>query len=747
MLHVYYINRLINSLHDAINGMRCRFAFILTLFLLFSLANIPSMDNTDYTEIPTVLTLSQGPIPIERNWTLNIVVVNYNASYIDETTLLNGLPTERVYATTYATITYNIEYAIHYASAAYANDLLQVMMDNSINGTELGTSLNESALSYQIAFPDEPQTIFYPRDGREIDGYAIEDWIEENPAVVPPQLGYTLYLVNYSSLDTSSHTLEHWYDYHPVDADTGQKQDWFRLEWDNALNPSVSMDYPFFGGRFNTFFVDPSAHQWYLKWCRLWWSAFIGTEYEFWTKDLEDKMAEINLETPAGVDALSTYLRESIWDPITQLLFPYQHQPAKYVNSGLLRALVFCMDVANGTTLESLEWVTDAEMQKVHLEELYPFISWDVQVDFLDIDQYPQWNTTFWANAVLLPDGMTVANGSTMFSAIYNTMRPQYIDVDDENINVFGVVFVKKQMVMEYFGSAYTGLGGGGQTVIWKSWERYYRPDGVTPKDGISTIQLHETMHAIGFLHSWQHEHYASDFSYSPMGYFAFHNGTATFDRNWVQGTYLDQMEAQLWDEFVTEQSALGEDEQPKTYLAEERALTCFTLARNYYNQMDWLDVYNALSQARDWTKRMKFSIIDTIPPEIEDWGVNPACCGGFEAWAVVSDNLAGLENVTVQLQIDQELPVQLYPCVFNGSHWIVNVQSTGAVHSITANILAWDWAMNSAFSSNFTWFIYTDTTPPPYPTPELYVYLSIIAGASLVLVVSIVYIKTRRVR
>ncbi|MFW9957913.1 MAG: hypothetical protein ACFFCT_07580 [Candidatus Odinarchaeota archaeon] len=695
-----------------------------------------------------MMTPSQGPIPIDRNWAMDIIIVNYEENNINETALLDGLPVERVYITDDVVISYSIEYTIHYANTTYANDLLQVMLENSINGTDTGTMLNESSLSYQIANPDEPQTIFYPRAGREIDGYAIEEWLDDNPAFVPPQLGYTLYLVNYSSLDTNNHTLEHWYDYHPIDADTGQKQNWFRLEWDNFLNPNVSMDYPFFGGRFNTFVVDPSAHQWYLRWCRLWWNDFIDSDFEFWSKDLEDKVSEIDLTTPAGVDALSIYLRECIWDPITQLLFPYQHQPAKYVNSGLLRALVFCMDVANGTSVESLEWVTDAAMQKAHLEELYPFISWDVQVDFLDIDQYQQWNTTFWANAVLLPDGTIVANGSSMFSAIYNIMRPQYIDVDDENINVFGVVFIKKQMVMEYFGSAYTGLGGGGQTVIWKSYERYYRPDGVTPKDGISTIQLHETMHAIGFLHSWQHEHYASDFSYSPIGYFAFHNGTATFDRNWVQGTYIDQMEAQLWHEFLIEQSDIGEDAQPKTYLAEERALASFELAKQYYNQMNWLDAYNALSHARDWTQRMKFSMLDTTPAQVDSWGVTETCCGGFDAWAEVSDNLAGIENVTVYFVIDEETVVQEASCFFNGSSWVAQIQHTSAMVSITVWIEVWDWGMNWVRSSNITILLPIDTTPPPpYQDLEPYLYIIILGGACLAVGVAFVIVRTREKR
>jgi len=739
------MNRLINSPQVVTKSMRCLSALVFAVFLLTSLTNIPSVETTTFNEFPNIMVTSQGLIPIDRDWTVNIIVVNYDESNINETTLLEALPIERVYTTETAVITHNIEYSIQYANTTYADDLLQVMLDNSVNGTETGTMLNESSLSYQIAHPDEPQSIFYPRAGREIDGYAMEEWLEENSAVVPPRLGYTLYLVNYSSLDTINHTLEHWYDYHPIDADTGQKQDWFRLEWDNSLNPDVSMDYSSFGGRYNTFIVDPSAHQWYLRWCQLWWSDDIGTEYEFWSKDLEDKVSGIDLETPAGVDALSIYLRECIWDPITQLFFPYQHQPAKYVSSGLLRVLVFCMDVAEGTSVESLTWITDAEMQKAHLDELYPFISWDVQVDFLDIDQYPQWNTMFWAHAVLQPDGTTVADGDTMFNAIYNTMRPQYIDVDDENINVFGVVFVKKQMEMHYDGRTYTGLGGGGQTVIWKSWERYYRPDGVTPKDGISTIQLHETMHAIGFGHTWQDEHYASDFSFSPMGYFAYHNGTSTFDKNWVQGTYLDQMEARLWNVFVTEQAAVGEDERPETYLAEERALAYFAGARDYYNQMNWLEAYIALSQAQNWTRRMKFSTLDATPPVIENWGATQSCCGGFSAWAIVSDNLAGLENVTVNFQIDGESSVQENACEFNGSSWIVTVQQTSAVVSITLWIEAWDWGMNLATSSNLTLLLPIDTTPPPpFQFLEPYVFIIILTAVCLVIGISFVLTKTR---
>jgi hypothetical protein len=720
-----------------------RRALVLSLALLLLVLGSPGLGLRETQPVKNS-TLSQGLLTISRSWTANIIVVGYDPALIDEVLLLQGMPTTRNYLTDDVEITYNISYNIAYADTAYLNALRQVMLDNSINGTETGTRLNETALSYQKSHLDEPQRIFSPRDGRVIDGYAIEDWLEANPYLPPPDLGYTLYLVNFSEFDSGDHTLEHWYDYHPVDPDTGEEQNWFRLEWDNALNPNVTMDYPFFGGRYNTYFVDPSAHQWYLKWCRIWWSEEITTEYDFWTQDLEQKVATLNLENPSDIDALTVYLSECIWDPINQLFFPYQHQPASYVVSGTLKGLVFCMDVASGTSVESLEWVTDAEMQKAHLEELYPFIRWNVDIEYIDIDTEPSWKSLFWTYAYIDTDGTTIVDGYSMFDAIRNLKRPQYV-ANDDNINVFGVVFIKKQMEMYADGRTYTGLGGGGQTVIWKSWERYYRPDEFTPKDGVSGVQLHETMHAIGFHHTWQHDHYSSDFSWSPMGYFTTHNGTASFDKNWVQGTYLDQMESLLWADFLEDQAALGGDERPETYFAEARAQACFENAREYYEEMNWAAAYEALSQAGNWTKRMMYSTHDDTPPLIMDRGTNPDEFGNgpFTYWAVISDDLAGLENVTLYAQVDEGI-THVYPMSYKSGNWSVSIPYLPHTTNLTLWVVAWDWGMNMAIGGKIVDYI-EPTPTPTLPPANLVITIVIIASVAGVVIVIGVFIIRRQ--
>ncbi len=673
-----------------------RSAIFVILCILF-LVPTPAINPADGSMTIPVSTCAQEAIEIVRNWTIRIVLINYDPNVMDETALLEGLPTQRTHVVEDAAIVYNVEYDVSYASETYTDNLRSLMLVNSVNGSATGTSLNETALDYQIAHEDEPQTIFYPRDGMEIDGYAVEDWLNENPAVETPGLGYVFYLLNFSEFDTPGHGLEHWYDYHAMDSDTGETQDWFRLEWDNDLNEDVNFMYPGFGGRHNIYVLDPSADQWYLRWARLWWPN--AGDSTHWTNDLEDVADSLDLSSPLGMQVFNDYLSKYMYDPIAYLCVPFQHYPASYVTQAKVRVLVFCMDVQDGVSVDSLRWVTNAEMQTAHLEELLPFISWDVEVDFLDIDNYHSWDNLFWDYAVL--DGnTTLVDGGGLFYAIADQMRPQYIDVDSTDVELFGVIFIKKEMLMHVYGKTYTGLGspGLGQTVIWKSWERYYRSDEVTPKSGISHIQLHETGHALGLMHTWGYDHYVGDFSYGPMGYYGMHNGTATFDRNWVQGTYLDQMEVEAREELNLLRSQMPANPRPETLIAEQGVLNALDAVGAVYHQMDWQGCYEVFDDVQDWLKRLTFSMHDTIPPVITDWGTVPTEFefDTFTVWALITDNLAGVDNVVVHVLLNNSVEVE-YPCEFDGIEWSVTVPDFDNYTSFVIWVEAYDWGMNRA--------------------------------------------------
>ena len=713
-------------------------SFLVILFLIAPAATTSISPATPSGHISRSTTSSQNT-EVDRNWTIRFVLLNYLPSQVNTTSLVSSLPTERIHNADPITINYHLNYIVEFASESYVEQVRQFILGNSINGTGTGTRLDASALSYQKDHVNEPQRIFYPRDGRSIDGQALEDWFAQNPYGQPPGLGYMFYLLNFSEFDTADHSLEHWYNYSPVDPDTGQNQDWFRLEWDNALNPNVTLEYPGFGGRYNIYVLDPSADQWYLKWARIWWGTH--TDYEYMSIDLDQKVQSLDLMTQTGVNALAAYLAEYIYDPVTMLMAPRspmsnQNDVAPYVQRGYLKSLVFCMDVAQGISVDSLRWVTDADIQKAHLEELFPFIHWEVDVEFVDIDNSPAWKNLFWNYAQLL-NGKTIVDGGNMFNAIYSTMRGQYIDINDKNTNVFGVVFIKKNMEMYYGGRQYTGLGGDGQTVIWKSWERYYRSDGVTPKSGISGVQLHETGHAIGLGHTWRQDHYVGDFSYNVMGYHGAFNGTGKFEQNWVQSTYLDQMQGRLWLHYQETMSGVDSNGNPRAQRAEQEVLKAFDAARNQYNSMNWAGCYSALQDVEQWIETLSWTITDDTAPTIVSWGIQgEPLLTNATVWTTVIDDISGIENVSVFVKIGDFAP-SVFRCSHASGNWTTTIPQIPTDINVRIWVEAQDKAMNLAVSDVE---VFAGGFPPGYnplldPVVIGGITVSVVAIAAIVVV------------
>lgn len=679
---------------------------------------------------------------IQRDWTINIILVNYDSDDVEERALHEFLPDQRQYEADVCDITYTMQYEVHYADADYIESIRNLIINNHVNGTETGSILDESALEYQKAHPDEPQKIFYPRSGMSIEAEPIEEWLIENPATSSDKLHYNLYLFNFSEFDSPEHELEHWYDYDPVDPDSGEDIDWWRLPWDNQLNRDIKFQYAGFGGMGNVFVVDPSADQWYLRWARIWWGTEPYSEDpRHCTEDLEDVVDGIDLSTSEGRLELSAYLANYLSDAVRYLFFPVQHSPTAFVQRGILTALVLAMDTDEGITVRSLEWVTNAELLENHLSELLPFIPWNVSVQVRDSKHFP-YIMGFFDGHSYVTDGHTYVNGYDLFYDIYDNVRWRYIDVASDDIEVFGVVFIKQNMTMYTPTGYFTGLGGGGQTCVWKSWERYYRDDGTTKREGISGVQLHETMHAIGMGHTWVRHHYVGDFSSSPMVYFGMHNGTSSFDKNWVQGTYLDQLEFDYYDRLLEAWDDIKDEAEPETYQILDDVLNYYELAHERYKHMDWQGCYEALELANQEKRYMVFSVADDSAPTIWDWGYEPEEYreGNVSVWVDVSDDIAGIKNVSAVLGLN-ETTVQ-YACSYEGSSWNATfpVPSFDPECGVKLMILAYDRGLNPASTDWVT--LVEPVTSPPDGTYMLYVIVFGVPFALILVVVATIWYR-----
>jgi hypothetical protein len=88
----------------------------------------------------------------------------------------------------------------------------------------------------------------------------------------------------------------------------------------------------------------------------------------------------------------------------------------------------------------------------------------------------------------------------------------------------------------------------------------------------------------------------------------------------------------------------------------------------------------------------------DTIPPVISDWGTVPSEFefDTFTVWAEVTDDVAGVDNVTVHVLLNNSVEVE-YPCEFDGSEWSATVPDFDNYTSFVIWIEAYDWGMNRA--------------------------------------------------
>jgi hypothetical protein len=157
---------------------------------------------------------------------------------------------------------------------------------------------------------------------------------------------------------------------------------------------------------------------------------------------------------------------------------------------------------------------------------------------------------------------------------------------------------------------------------------------------------------------------------------------------------------------------------------------------------MDWLATYEALEAARDWTKRMLYSTVDDTPPVIDAWGTVPVEIesDAFLYWAHVTDDLAGIENVTLHAQVD-EGDVQIFPLSYGSGNWSVMVPAPGHTTNLTLWVVAWDWGMNSAEGGLKIALVPTEPT-----LTELILPLAI-AGSAVVVVIVIGFVVKKRIK
>ena len=457
---------------------------------------------------------------------LNVVFFGFEQEVVD--TAVIDLAVGKYHSFTYGayTVHYDFNLSYYFANSSYYSAVKAFLLTNSVNGTGLTSKLNVTALEIQKASGTR-MSVFLPQSGRAIDAVAVEDWFASHPYASGQEPAYWFYIMNFTEFDSADHSREHWFNTTELDFEADRLRDFWRLEWDNSLNPDVKFPYACFTSQKRVVLIDPSAFQWYLTWARIWWEFSVsGPKGDYYFEDLDQFLATHNVSTSQGKTDLAYYLAGWIDDMVANLLAPslWTDLEMSEAKSLSIQALVLNNASDAGYTNEAVSWILNSTLAEEAIEDLAPFIDVEVTVEFHELASYPQLEAIFDSAVIEKTGGWTYYDGAQVWSEL-SDVRSAYFNFSAADIVINGYVFLEGNMSMIYDGGEYTGLGGDGQILVMKEVGRYFQEDGVSPKSGLGMVFIHEAGHNLGFPHtfkSWGFPSYAGDFAFDVMGYYPY---------------------------------------------------------------------------------------------------------------------------------------------------------------------------------------------------------------------------------
>jgi hypothetical protein len=591
----------------------------------------------------------EGKYHLEVNMTIQKIFVGFNPATLD-------LPViESFFDTTYEiirdsfgvdfTINYTLNYDYIIADQSYYNSLYNYATLNSQLTTT--SKINETALALQHA-DGIPRSIFLEQDGYAINASAVDDWIEANPYTTPPTNGYRFYVLNFSSMDAIDHSIEHWFDFENINIDSNQTISYFRLEWDNELNPVVKFPYPGFDSKYgSTYILDPSAYQWYSKWRSIYGTGSLPVDpFSYIAKDLDDIQRENDLVTNKII--MANYLHQWIYEIIDLMITDGNLGNLEYRDTDSISVQTLILN-GDDKPLEEIEWVTSEERIFEQLDYAMPFIDWEIDVTFDNLSNYPIIEQAFHDSLISNISNFWQIDGLLAWDNLYSR-RHLIFDLNAADDVITAIVLIRSDMVMDYGGGNYTGLGGNNNVLALKSRERYFQSDGVTPKSGISEVLIHEIGHCLGF----GHPHGPGEYCRGTMTYY---NTRHEFNQFYVDILRRGQTELRYCEvklDLIKDKERYGLGPfvpQIEGLITDIETLLEDTI--QYHNQMDYLQAVNSINLAREKMAELQ-ALREQLYGRIRNIGFNSL---GMTESIFVENNIAYVPSGQQLLLIDVSTP------------------------------------------------------------------------------------------
>jgi hypothetical protein len=506
-----------------LNIPRIMLIFIFTLFLVFPMFDYKGENITGVTTAPV-----EDPFPLfETNQTLEMafVFINFESELLDFNELENTYLLDFLWGYDIQDLEedfdYSVDYSFYEANSSYTQEFM-TFVDTIAESDAVTSKLNKTTLQQQ-AIDGHLRDIFDEQNGTAIPAENLEEWFHENPYELSSD--YCYYVLNLSKFDTADHSKEHWFTVNEKEPDTGIQRHWWRNEWDFPLNFDAKFPYVGYGQKYRDYFFDPTAYQWYTTWYYQWNSINPGAR----------NYAEMDLDEFLSIGGeFDEYLGQWMFDIIL-----FQHWiPEPVYGTDISIDLVVFHNVSHlGLDESDLQWVVNETEIREAFAQLAPNSELSIRVKFVDWDEYSELNVYF-NQAKYDPEDVyngdpPIANysyydGFFLFSERLFKIGFRgnfFLPANLSAVNVTGYAFVLDNATLASpgiwaGGGIYTGLGGGGQILQLMELDRLYYPNRTTPRQGFTSVVIHEAGHALGYPHTFGDEICISDFIGDVMGYY-----------------------------------------------------------------------------------------------------------------------------------------------------------------------------------------------------------------------------------
>ncbi len=497
------------------------------IILIFGFSNFTFLNNYFVIANDERINYDIESIPIAYvNVPIDIVFTGYNEEFIDISLINDGLSTTVFYpgidfiwnedTQSYDSILdleITLDFKFHFTSPSYSLALNSFIDTNSWNSNT--SALNATQLNLQEE-TGERMSIFYDQEGRAIDGEEVEKYLVANKGFEPDGSSYIIHILNQSRFDSLDHSFEHWFEIDEIDPDSNITANWWRLEWDNDLNPDVEFPYPCWGHQNRLFFIDPYSHQWYTKWTNIWWNPdYLEGDFDYLNVDLDTYLEGFTPETIDYKNHLNNYLIDYLNDIITDV--GGRGDGLLYNQKEISAQILLINDELNhGYSKEDLDWIFHKKIAEEAFEYVVPNEvanitieeTWVELSECSDLQQIINDNILGEAELGIYPwynENWTYLNGIGIFYA-FKEIADSYFDMNkgDTTFTSWILLLQNISMIGYSYGEyrEYTGLGGGGHVVCFKDLNRYFESDGNTPRSGLTALLVHELGHVLGFLHA-----------------------------------------------------------------------------------------------------------------------------------------------------------------------------------------------------------------------------------------------------